>query len=152
MCPSEDTVVMVKDMREMRFQGKIYELPSALRGMPGTERGLHEHNVRNGMYFMHHKLREPDLQPQPRQTTTIALKTSTPRQDSPHNKATKEGFPPWPAAQAGTSVTQYRVRVTTCTGSVSRSMARMYSVSCNWKAPEMRSAATAGSQRTTPGR
>jgi transposase InsO family protein len=57
----EDTVVIVKDMGEMRFQGKRYKLSSALRGMPVAVRALKAQDGCYGVYFMHHKLREIDL-------------------------------------------------------------------------------------------
>lgn len=57
----QDTVVMVKALGEMRFQGKRYKLSSALRGMPVALRAIGEHDGCYGVYFMHHKLREIDL-------------------------------------------------------------------------------------------
>lgn len=57
----EDTVVMVKALGEMRFQGKRYKLSSALRGMPVALRAMKAQDGCYGVYFMHHKLREIDL-------------------------------------------------------------------------------------------
>lgn len=57
----QDTVVMVKALGEMRFQGKRYKLSSALRGMPVAVRAMPAQDGCYGVYFMHHKLREIDL-------------------------------------------------------------------------------------------
>lgn len=56
-----DTVVTVKALGEMRFQGRRYKLSSALRGMPVAVRAVNGHDGRYDVYFMHHKLREIDL-------------------------------------------------------------------------------------------
>jgi len=57
----EDTVVVVKALGEMRFQGKRYKLSSALRGMPVALRPIHGEDGRYKVYFMHHKLCEINL-------------------------------------------------------------------------------------------
>lgn len=57
----EDTVVMVKALGEMRFQGKRYKLSSALRGMPVALRPIQGEDGRYEVYFMHHKLCEINL-------------------------------------------------------------------------------------------
>ena len=58
----QDTVVMVKALGEIRFQGNRYKLSSALRGMPVAVRAIDARDGCYGVYFMHHKLREIDLQ------------------------------------------------------------------------------------------
>ena len=60
----QDTVVMVKALGEMQFQGRRYKLSSALRGLPVAVRALGSHDGLYGVYFMHHKLREIDLHEQ----------------------------------------------------------------------------------------
>lgn len=57
----QDTVVTVKALGEMRFQGKRYKVSSALRGLPVAVRAIDTQDGCYGVYFMHHKLREIDL-------------------------------------------------------------------------------------------
>lgn len=56
-----DTVVTVKALGEMRFQGKRYKLSSALRGLPVAVRALSEQDGRYDVYFLHHRLGQIDL-------------------------------------------------------------------------------------------
>lgn len=53
----EDTVVMVKALGDMKFKGRHYKLPSALRGLPVAVRATSTQDGCYDVYFMHHKRR-----------------------------------------------------------------------------------------------
>ena len=61
---AQDTVVIVKALGKMKFQGRRYKLSSALRGLPVAVRAASSQDGHYEVYFMHHKLREIDLHEQ----------------------------------------------------------------------------------------
>ena len=57
----EDTVVVVKWLGALRFQGRDFKLSNALRGLPVAVRPKPAEDGCFEVFFMHHKLREIDL-------------------------------------------------------------------------------------------